>query len=166
MNGIDWKLVCYSTYFNQYIASVYYPYITFVSFSFLYILHKHLLLVFFSEAYCRDLVTQAPFWDHNGYQDVAGEAAVTMVCGHVFHSGWFEDVLRDIFVLFTPESAKIWHALRYHDGIEIDTSNSVIVVSPTSWETHHSPRASPSDCGELPKSLLTPQSPYFWYQFV
>ena len=30
----------------------------------------------------------------------------------------------------------------HHDRIEIDTSISVIVVSPTTWEAHHSPRVS------------------------
>ena len=47
--------------------------------------------------------------------------------------------------------------LFHHDRIEIDTSISVIVASPTTWEAHHSPRASPSGCGELPRSLVTQQ---------
>ena len=55
---------------------------------------------FFSKAYCQDLVTQASLWHHNGNQDVTKEAAVTMVCGHAFHNGWFEAVLWAIF--YTP----------------------------------------------------------------
>ena len=43
---------------------------------------------------------------------------------------------------------------------------SVIVVSPTTWEFHHSPRVSPSGCGELPRSLVAPQWPQSWYQFL
>ena len=57
-----------------------------------------------------------------------------MGCGHSFHSGWFEAVSWAIFCLYTPQSASIQYALRHHDGIEIDTSISVIVVSPTIWE--------------------------------
>ena len=49
--------------------------------------------------------------------------------------------------------------------IGIDTKIEVIVVSPTTWEAHHSPRASPSGCGELPRSLVTPQWPKSRYQF-
>ena len=75
MNRTDLQLVCYSIVCNQYIASMYYPYKHFVSFSL--------------------------------------------------------------------------------DRIKIDTLISVIVVSPTTWEAHHSPRASPSGCGELPRSLVT-----------
>ena len=42
-------------------------------------------------------------------------------------------------------------------GIEqMDTKIGVIVVSPTTWEAHHSPRAKPKGCGELPRSLVTP----------
>ena len=37
-------------------------------------------------------MTRASLWHHNGNQDVTKEAAVTMVCGHAFHSGWFEVV--------------------------------------------------------------------------
>ena len=43
MNRTDLQLVCYSTVCNQYIASMYYPYKHFVSFSLLYILHKYLI---------------------------------------------------------------------------------------------------------------------------
>ena len=84
-------------------------------------------------------MTRASLWHHNGNQDVTKEAAVTMVCGHASHSGWVEAVLWAIFCLYTPESAQIWYALMHHDRIEIDTSISVIVVSPTTWEAHHSP---------------------------
>ena len=49
--------------------------------------------------------------------------------------------------------------------IGIDTKIEVIVVSPTTWEAHHSPRAKPEGCGELPKSLVTPQWPKSRYQF-
>ena len=50
--------------------------------------------------------------------------------------------------------------------MEIDTSISVIVVSLTIWEAHHSPRASPSGCVELPRSLMGQQWPQYWYQFL
>ena len=43
MNRTDLQLVCYSTFCNQYIASMYYPYKTFRQFSLLYILHKYLI---------------------------------------------------------------------------------------------------------------------------
>ena len=43
MNRTDLQLVCYSTFCNQYIASMYYPYKHFVSFFLLYILHKYLI---------------------------------------------------------------------------------------------------------------------------
>ena len=122
--------------------------------------------LFLNEAYCQDFVTQASLWNHNGKQDVTKEAVVTMVCGHAFHSGWFEAVLWAIICLYTPESAWIKYALRYHDRIEIDTSILVIVVSPTTWEAHHSPRASPSGCGDLPRSLVPPHWPQSWYQFL
>ena len=36
-------------------------------------------------------------------------------------------------------------------------------MSPTTWEAHHSPRASPEGCGELPRSLVTPQWPKLRY---
>ena len=57
----------------------------------------------------------------------------------------------------------VTYCLRHHDGIEIDTLIEVIVVSPLTWEAHHSPRAWPSSCGELPRSLVTPQWPQSWY---
>ena len=41
--------------------------------------------------------------------------------------------------------------------IGIDTKVEVIVASPTTWEAHHSPRAKPEGCGELPRSLVTQQ---------
>ena len=41
--------------------------------------------------------------------------------------------------------------------IGIDTKIEVIVASPTTWEAHHSPRAKPEGCGELPRSLVTQQ---------
>ena len=49
--------------------------------------------------------------------------------------------------------------------IGIDTKIEVIVVSPMTWEAHHSPRAKPEGCGELPRSLVTPQWPKSRYQF-
>ena len=51
-------------------------------------------------------------------------------------------------------------------AIGIDTKIEVIVVSPTTWEAHHSPRAKPEGCGELPRSLVTPQWPKSRYQFL
>ena len=50
--------------------------------------------------------------------------------------------------------------------IGTDTKIEVIVVSPTTWESHHSPRAKPDGCGELPRSLVTPQWPKSRYQFL
>ena len=41
--------------------------------------------------------------------------------------------------------------------IGIDTKIEVIVASPTTWEAHHSPRAKPEGCGELPRSLVMQQ---------
>ena len=67
-----------------------------------------------------------------------------------------------------------WHVLAFvtHEitwrrayVIGIDTKIEVIVVSPTTWEAHHSPRAKPEGCGELPRSLVTPQWPKSRYQF-
>ena len=50
--------------------------------------------------------------------------------------------------------------------IGIDTKIEVIVASPTTWEAHHSPRAKPKGCGELPRSLVTQQWPKWRYQFL
>ena len=50
--------------------------------------------------------------------------------------------------------------------IGIDTKIEVIVVSPTTWEAHHSPRVKPEGCGELPRSLVSPQWPKSRYQFL
>ena len=44
-----------------------------------------------------------------------------------------------------------------HFVIGIDTNIEVFVVSLTTWETHHSPRAKPEGCGELPRSLMRQQ---------
>ena len=44
--------------------------------------------------------------------------------------------------------------IKFHQRIAIDTSMSVIVVSLTTWEAHHSARALPSGCGELPRSFM------------
>ena len=41
--------------------------------------------------------------------------------------------------------------------IGIDTKIKVVVVSPTTWEAHHNPRAKLEGCGELPRSLVTQQ---------
>ena len=50
--------------------------------------------------------------------------------------------------------------------IGIDTKIEVIVVSPATWEAHHSLRAKPEGCGELPRSMETPQWPQSRYQFL
>ena len=50
--------------------------------------------------------------------------------------------------------------------IGIDTNIVVIVVSLTTWEAHHSPRAKPEGCDELPRSLMRQQWPKFRYQFL
>ena len=52
------------------------------------------------------------------------------------------------------------------EDIGIDTKIEVIVVSPTTWEAHHSPTAKPECCGELPRSLVTPQWPKSRYHFL
>ena len=49
--------------------------------------------------------------------------------------------------------------------IEIDTNIEVIVVSLTTWEAHHSPRAKLEGCGELPRSLMRQQWPKLRYQW-
>ena len=51
-------------------------------------------------------------------------------------------------------------------AIVIDTNIEVIVVSLTTWEGHHSPRAKPEGCGELPRSLMRKQWPKLRYQFL
>ena len=51
-------------------------------------------------------------------------------------------------------------------AIGIDTKIEVMVVSPTTWEAHHSPRAKPDGCGDLPRSLVTPPWPKSRYQFL
>ena len=53
-----------------------------------------------------------------------------------------------------------------HVDIGIDTKIEVIVASPTTWEAHHSPRAKPEGCGELPRSLVLQQWPKWRYQFL
>ena len=40
------------------------------------------------------------------------------------------------------------------------------MVSPTTWKAHHSPKAKPEGCGEIPRSLVTPQCPKSRYQFL
>ena len=50
--------------------------------------------------------------------------------------------------------------------IGIDTNIEVIVVSLTTWEAHHSPRAKPEGCGGLPRSLMRQQWPKLRYQFL
>ena len=50
--------------------------------------------------------------------------------------------------------------------IGIDTNIEVIVVSLTSSEAHHSPRAKPEGSGELPRSLMRQQWPKLRYQFL
>ena len=50
--------------------------------------------------------------------------------------------------------------------IWIDTNIEVIAVSSTTREAHHSPRAKPEGCGELPRSLMRHQWPNLRYQFL
>ena len=52
--------------------------------------------------------------------------------------------------------------------IGIDTNIEVVVVSLTTWEAHHSPRAKPepSGCGGLPRWLMRQQWPKLRYQFL
>ena len=51
-------------------------------------------------------------------------------------------------------------------AIGIDINIEVIVVSLTTWEAHHTPRAKPEGCGELPRSLMRQQWPKLRYQFL
>ena len=48
----------------------------------------------------------------------------------------------------SPGTLRVNMLLTHHDRLNIDTSISVIVVSPATWEAHHTPWASPSGCGE------------------
>ena len=63
-----------------------------------------------------------------------------------------------------------WDKLNQHQDyvmdIRIDTNIEVIVVSLTTWEAHHSPRAKPEGFGELPRSLMRQQWPKSRYQFL
>ena len=166
MSGNDCQLVCYSTIWNKHIASVYHPYNTFRQFFFaLYLTQTYCLSQFFNKAYSEDLVTHASLWHHNGNRDVKKllwQLSVAML-----------SVVADLKQFYKRFSAYTHLNLHkfnmlcpgYHDRIEIDISISVTVVSPTTWEAHHSPRTSPSCCGELPRSLVTPQWPQSWYQF-
>ena len=54
----------------------------------------------------------------------------------------------------------------YELNIGIDTNIEVIVVSLTTWKAHHSPRAKPEGCGELPGSLMWQQWPKLRYWFL
>ena len=49
--------------------------------------------------------------------------------------------------------------------IGIDT-NIEVIVSLTTWEALHSPRATPSGCGELPTLLMRQRWPKLRYQFL
>ena len=60
----------------------------------------------------------------------------------------------------------LWNASMRVKVIGIDTNIEVIVVSLTTWEAHHSPRAKPKGCGELPRSLMRQQWPKLRYQFL
>ena len=51
-------------------------------------------------------------------------------------------------------------------AIGIDTNIEVIVVSLTTWEAHHSPRAKPEGCGEFPRSFMRQQWPKLSYQLL
>ena len=51
-------------------------------------------------------------------------------------------------------------------NIGIDINIDVIVVSLTTWEAHHSPRAKPEGCGELPRSFMRQQWPKLMYKFL
>ena len=53
-----------------------------------------------------------------------------------------------------------------NDNIGIDTNIEVIVVSLMTWEAHHSPRAKPEGCGELPRLFMRQQWLKLKYQFL
>ena len=82
-----------------------------------------------------------------------------------------------IYNNFMNTMSRLWHIdtmWRHRSGstlaramaIGIDTKIKVIVVSPTTWEAHHSPRTMPEGCGELPRSFVTSQWPKSRYQFL
>ena len=58
------------------------------------------------------------------------------------------------------------HRWRLSKDRGIDTNIEVIVVSLTTWEANHSPRALPSGCGELPRWLMRQQWLKLRYQFL
>ena len=71
-----------------------------------------------------------------------------------------------IFFIYVLEGNLRWTSWICKMIIGIDTKIEVIVASPTTWEAHHSPRAKPEGCGELPRSLVTQQWPKWRYQFL
>ena len=114
------------------------------------------------------LVQQSLLWHHSGcYTCYQGETIrlhdpKMCTCNHAVTRGVLGQIWAFKLTVFV-DSALIWF---HHDRIEIDTSISVIVVSLTTWEAHHSPRALPSGCGELLMSLMRQQWPQYWYQFL
>ena len=75
----------------------------------------------------------------------------------------FQSDIRYVYT-FTVVISKAKRTQVYLD-IGIDTNIEVIVVSSTTWEAHHSPRAKPEGCGELPRSLMRQQCiPSWWNQ--
>ena len=97
---------------------------------------------------CIELQTCLTYFKAKGYSN----------CNGIFHLlQWY--CVRWIFV---STAADIMNFLI----IGIDTNIEVIVVSSTTWEAHHSPRAKPEGCGELPRSLMRQQWLKLRYQFL
>ena len=105
-------------------------------------------------------VLSAPNWHHVGPMNLAiwdstdsGKESGTL---------WIVDTHTTVVMSLTDTMNRTAES----SVIGIDTKIEVIVVSPTTWEAHHSPRAKPEGCGELPRSLVTPQWPKSGYQFL
>ena len=80
---------------------------------------------------------------------------------------WPETLMVLLFRAIPPGAHAVHmpaHVLWYRNW---NTKIEVTVVSPTTWEAHHSLRAnSPSGCGELPRSLVTSQWTKSRYQIL
>ena len=91
----------------------------------------------------------------------AGLLSKPMLAYHQYHQEYTcikfqrKQVYRFCVLLFVSDAV-----------IGIDTNIEVIVVSLTTWEAHHSPRANPEGFGELPRSLMRRQWPKLGYQFL
>ena len=90
--------------------------------------------------------------DHNG-----------RVANYMYSNTIFPHLPNNVIV-FSKSSKNV--ILSHGMVIGIDTDIEVIVVALTTWEAHHSPRAKPKGCGELPRSLMRQKWPKLRYQFL